>query len=301
MDVLRTSDDRFTDLPDYPFEPHYLELGRDLAGLRLHYVEEGSGPPILLLHGEPSWSFLYRKMIPPLASHGRVVAPDYIGFGRSDKVTDLDWYTYDRHTDSIAQVIEQLGLEEITLVVQDWGGPIGLRLATEAPDRFARLVILNTGLFRPGPNWPSETWLAFRDFAVDNPDLPIGFLIQSGCATGLQDDVLAGYEAPYPNADSKAGARAFPLLVPTTADAPGAAQMARARDALEAWTKPTLVAFSDSDPIFPVKSGRRWAERIPGSGDLVVIEGAGHFLQEDRGDVVARCIIDFVTSKEPAT
>lgn len=294
-EVFRTPDERFDGLPGYPFAPRYLELGRALGGLRMHFVEEGSGDPILLLHGEPTWSYLYRKMIPSLSQERRVIAPDLIGFGRSDKPTDRDWYTYDRHCDSIVQLIEHLDLGDITVVVQDWGGPIGLRVATEHPDRFAGLVILNTGVFRPGPRWPSPGFVAWREYAANNPDLPIGSIIQGATATHLPDDVVAAYEAPFPDAPSKAGAARFPLLVPMTADDAGAVEMGRVADALTRWEKPALVAFSDSDPIFPQRAGEKLAERIPGAVGFVPIEGASHFLQEDKGEGIAAHILSFLS------
>ncbi len=296
VEVYRTPDERFVGLPGYDFEPHYLELSGDLAGLRLHYVDEGEGDPILMLHGEPTWSFLYRKMIAPLKDKNRVIAPDYIGFGRSDKVTDPDWYTYDRHCDSIRQLIESLDLGNITVVVQDWGGPIGLRLAMDMSDRFARIVMLNTGLFRPGGNWPSPAWLAFRDFTMKDPDFPVGFIIQGATTTDLGEDVIAGYEAPYPTVESKAGTLAFPAMMPVAEDSLGAKEMSAAREELTRWEKPALVAFSDSDPIFPLRSGERWAERIPGAADFVLIEGASHFLQEDKGEVIAEHVERFLAS-----
>lgn len=262
----------------------------------MHYVDEGSGEPILLLHGEPTWAYLYRKMIPSLVPAGRVVAPDFIGFGRSDKPTERDWYTYDRHSDSLVQLIEALDLRDIAVVVQDWGGPIGLRVAVEHTDRFKRLVILNTGIFRPGPKWPSEEFLQWRNFAERNPDLPIGFVLQSATVTELADDVIAAYEAPFPTPESKAGAAAFPLLVPLTEDDPGAKEMGEVREALARWDRPALVAFSDSDPIFSLRGGERMADRIPGAGEVVPIEGAGHFLQEDKGEDVARVIQEFLQS-----
>lgn len=262
----------------------------------MHYVEEGSGDPIVLLHGEPTWAYLYRKMIPFLVPVGRVVAPDFIGFGRSDKPTDRDWYTYDRHCDSLVQLIAALDLRDITVIVQDWGGPIGLRVAVEHADRFARLVILNTGIFRPGPNWPSEGFLRWRNFAERNPDLPIGFVLQSATVTELSDDVIAAYEAPFPTPGSKAGAAAFPLLVPLTEDDPGAKEMGEVGEALKRWDKPALVAFSDSDRVFPLRVGEKMADRIPGAREFVPIEGASHFLQEDKGEHVARVIERFLRS-----
>jgi haloalkane dehalogenase len=296
MKAVRTPDDRFDGLPGYDFEPHYIDLEGDLAGLRMHYVDEGRGDPIVLLHGEPTWAYLYRKMIPSLTDAGRVLAPDFVGFGRSDKPTDRDWYTYDGHCDSLVQFLEQLELNDVTLVVQDWGGPIGLRVAVELPDMFARLVILNTGVFRVGPNWPTPGFSAWREFAERNPDLPVGFVIQGATSTDLTEDVIAAYEAPFPNEESKAGAAAFPLLVPLTADDAGAAEMAEVADALTRWEKPTLVAFSDSDPVFPQRAGERLAERIPGAVDFVPIASASHFLQEDKGEDIAAAILDFLRS-----
>lgn len=291
-EVFSTPAERFADLPGYDYTPRYIDLDGELSGLRMHYVDEGSGAPILLLHGEPTWSYLYRKMITPLAGVGRVVAPDMIGFGRSDKVTDRAWYSYERHLASLRTFIQRLDLSDMTLVVQDWGGPIGLRIATETPERFDRLVILNTGLFRPGPNWPHPAFLAWREFAEKNPDLPIGSLVQGGTASELPDDVVAAYEAPFPDAASKAGAAAFPLLVPLTAEDPGAAEMADARSELERWERPVLVAFSDQDPIFPQRAGERLAEAIPGA-TFEPIAGASHFLQEDKGAELAGLIARF--------
>ena len=291
-DSYRTPDERFAALDGYDFAPNYLELGGELEGLRMHYVDVGEGPVLLALHGEPTWSYLYRKMIPVLQRSHRVIVPDLIGFGRSDKPTDRSWYTYDRHTNAVTQFIRLLGLDDITLMVQDWGGPIGLRVAVENEPRFENLVILNTGLFRGG-GVISEAWKAFRDFVEADPDLPIGFLIRGGVATDLTDEVVAAYEAPFPTAESKAGAAAFPLLVPVEASDPGAQEMARVGDALTRWDKPTLVMFSDSDPIFSLQQGRRLADRIPGAYFLPV-EGAAHFLQEDRGEHIAETILEWL-------
>lgn len=293
MDVYRTPDERFDALPGYGFEPNYLELDGDLDGLRMHFVDEGTGAPILLLHGEPTWSYLYRKMIGPLAGSHRVIAPDFIGFGRSDKPTDTGWYSYDRHVDSIVQVLEKLDLRDVTLVVQDWGGPIGLRVAVEHPGRFARLVILNTGILRPGPDWPTPAFMQWRNFAERNPDLPIGFLIQASTVTDVSPEVIAAYEAPWPTAESKAGPASFPLLVPLTEDDPGARAMVATGDALGGWGTPVLVAFSDSDPIFPQSAGERMAARMPGAR-FVPIAGASHFLQEDKGEEIAELILDWL-------
>jgi haloalkane dehalogenase len=280
--VFRTPDERFENLPGWPYEPRYVEVD----GLRIHYVDEGAGDPVVCFHGEPSWSYLYRKMIPVLVAAGhRVICFDYPGFGRSDKPTERDWYTYDRHSAITAAVLGPLGLTGATVVVQDWGGPIGLRWAVDNDDRVARLVIMNTGLFT---GRVSKGFLAWRDFAARHPDLPVGFVLQGATATDLPEDVLAGYEAPFPTAESKAGAAQFPLLVPTEAAAPGAAAMAAVQEALGRWEKPALVAFSDADPVFPYpKAGKVFTDLIPGAAEQVRIEGAAHFLQEDRGPVIA--------------
>ena len=290
MDVFRTPDERFESLPGYSFEPHYA----DVDGLRIHYVDEGSGDPIVCFHGEPTWAYLYRKMLVPLVDGGhRVVCPDLAGFGRSDKPTDFGWYSYDRHTETVSAALATLDLSEATVVVQDWGGPIGLRWAVENADRVARLVILNTGLFT---GRVSKGFMAWRDFAEKNPDLPIGFVVQGATATDVSDEVVAAYEAPFPNAESKAGAATFPLLVPTEEGAPGAATMGAVMDELRRWEKPALIAFSDSDPVFPYpRAGDVFAEAIPSAGEQVRIEGAAHFLQEDRGEQIAEHMLRFLS------
>jgi haloalkane dehalogenase len=294
VEVYRTPDERFSDLPDYDFEPRYAEVD----GLRLHYLDKGDGDPIVCFHGEPTWSYLYRKMIPPLAAAGhRVIAPDYAGFGRSDKPTDRSWYTYDRHVELMTALLEQLAVEDATVVVQDWGGPIGLRWATENPDRAGRLVIMNTGLFTGQVN---EAFMAWRNFAERNPDLPVGFVIQGGTATDVPQEVIDAYEAPWPSAESKAGPAQFPLIVPIEETAPGAADMTAARERLGRWERPALVCFSDSDPIFTPKAGQRFVDLIPGARDLVVIEGAAHFLQEDKGEQIAGEINSFLEDVDGA-
>ena len=294
-DVFRTPDERFDDLPDYAFEPRYVEVD----GLRVHYVDEGSGDPIVCFHGEPSWAFLYRKMLPLLVAAGRrVICPDYAGFGRSDKPTDRGWYTYDRHVDLVSRVLDTLELSEATVVVQDWGGPIGLRWAVEHEERVARLVIMNTGLFPV--RRVSEGFMRWRNFAERNPDLPVGFVIQSATTTELGDDVLRGYEAPFPSPESKAGAAQFPLLVPLDEDQPGAAEMRAVNDELSRWQKPALVAFSDNDPVFPYpRAGQVLCDLIPGAGEQVRVEGAAHFLQEDRGERIAEEILRFLGEPAP--
>lgn len=299
MDVFRTPDERFDGLPGYDFEPHYADVG----GLRMHYVDEGSGRPVVCFHGEPTWAYLYRKMIPPLVEAGsRLIAPDYAGFGRSDKPTDRGWYTYDRHCEHVGALLDGLDLHDVTVVVQDWGGPIGIRWAVENEERVGNLVILNTGLFRGGGG-VSEAFMAWRNFAERNPDLPVGFVIQSATVTELPQEVIDAYEAPYPNAESKAGAAQFPLLVPIDEDSPGAAEMRAGGERLTAWEKPALVCFSDSDPIFTPKAGQRFVDLIPGAEPLRVIEGAAHFLQEDKGEEIAGAIVDFqsATAKPRAT
>jgi haloalkane dehalogenase len=279
LSVYRTPDEALRDLPGFRFEPHYVEQ----EGLRMHYVDEGSGDPVLLLHGEPTWSFLYRKAIPPLAAGARVVAPDYFGFGRSDKPVEREWYSYDAHYGSIERFVDELDLHDLTVVVHDWGGPIGLRLAAERADRVARIVITNTGLYAGRP--PGEAWLRFRAFVrrVGTELLP-GRLVQITCVTELPDEVVAAYDAPFPVPEAKTGVVMFPELVPTEPDHPSAAVMLRVREALRGWTRPALVVFSDSDPIFSPRVGERFAELIPGAELGEPLVGAGHFLAEDAGE-----------------
>jgi haloalkane dehalogenase len=279
LTVYRTPDERFVGLPGYAFEPRYLEQD----GLRMHYVEEGAGDPVLLLHGEPTWSFLYRKAIPPLARVARVLAPDYFGFGRSDKPVEREWYTYDRHYASLERFVDELDLRGLTIVVHDWGGPLGLRLAVDRSERVERLVITNTGLFAGRP--PSDEWLRFRDFVRRvGTELRPGQLVQITCVSELPDDVVAGYEAPHPVPESKTGLLMFPELVPTEVGHPSATRMLAVREALRSWRKPALVVFSDSDPIFAPRVGERFAELIPGAELGEPLAGAGHFLQEDKGE-----------------
>jgi haloalkane dehalogenase len=283
-EVFRTPDSRFEHLPGYDFAPHYLEVD----GLRMHYLDEGprDGTPIVCFHGEPSWAYLYRKMLPPLVAAGhRVVVPDFAGFGRSDKPTDRRWYTYDRHCELVAKVLGALDLQHATAVVQDWGGPIGLRWAMENAARVDALMIMNTGLFT---GRVSKGFMAWRDFAEKNPDLPVGFVIQGATTTQLPDDIVAAYDAPFPTVESKAGAAQFPLLVPISDDVPGVTEMLAVRDELSRWNKPALIAFSDSDPVFPYpRAGQNFCDLIPSAGEQVRIEGAAHFLQEDRGEQLA--------------
>jgi haloalkane dehalogenase len=290
-DVYRTPDERFENLPGYDYEPHYS----DVEGLRMHYADEGQGDPVVLFHGEPTWAYLYRKMIPILAERSRVVAPDYLGFGRSDKPTDRAFYTFDRHVSSVSRLLQQLDLWRITVVVQDWGGPIGLRFAVENPERVAHLVVLNTGLFSPSDRWPTPGFLNWRNFAERvGLDLPVGFVIQSATSNEVPPEVLAGYEAPFPVREAKTGAAMFPLLVPISADDPGAAAMLETRDELSRWDKPALVYFSDSDPVFPPGAAKAMARLIPTAGEPELLSGASHFLQEDKGEEIARRILRFL-------
>ena len=289
MDVYRTPDERFDGLPGYAFEPRYVEQD----GLRMHYVDEGEGTPLLMLHGEPTWAFLYRKMIPTVAGAARAIAPDYFGFGRSDKPTRIEDYSYDFHSASIERFVDELDLRDVTVVVQDWGGPIGLRLAVERPDRVSRLVILNTGV--GAGRAPSEEWLRFREFVRRvGTDLVPGQLIRITCVNELADDVVEGYNAPFPTPESKAGVLAFPELVPTELDHPSAAKMVEVRAALEQWERPALVLFSDSDPIFTPRAAERMAEWIPGCAGAEIVVAAGHFLQEEKGEEIAARIVRFL-------
>jgi haloalkane dehalogenase len=288
-DAIRTPDELTQGLPDFPFAPHW----REYQGLRLAHLDEGDGRPVLFLHGEPTWSFLWRHVIPPVRDAGfRCLAPDLPGFGRSDKPIDIDWYTYDRHTDAIAALLVGLDLRDATVVVHDWGGPIGLRLAAEHPDRIARMVILDTGLFT-GHQKMTEAWISFRDFVQRTEDLPVGFLVRGACQTDPGEEVIAAYEAPFPNADAKAGARAFPLILPTAPDAPGAATGQRVLEALRDDQRPKLILWADSDPVLPLETGRRFAAAL-GTEVAHVIENASHFLQEDAGPQIGGLIADWM-------
>jgi haloalkane dehalogenase len=281
MSVHRTPDESFDALPGYPFGPHYVEQ----HGLRMHYVDEGEGDPVLLLHGEPTWSYLYRRVIPPIAEIARAIAPDYFGFGRSDKPVERDWYTYDAHYLSIERLVDELDLRRVTVVVQDWGGPIGLRLAVSRQDRVERIVVMNTGVFAGRP--PSEQWLQFREFVRRlDTEMRAGQLVRLTCVTELADDVVAAYDAPFPVPEAKSGMVMFPELVPTEPSHPSGPAMLAVREGLRSWNRPALVFFSDSDPIFSPRVAERFAELIPGAELLPPVVGAGHFLQEDAGEEV---------------
>ena len=298
MKALRTPDAAFAAVPDFPWEPKHAETH---DGLRMAYVDEGTGPTVLLLHGEPSWSFLYRTMIPVLLDAGcRVVAPDLIGFGRSDKPSEIDDYSYAGHVEWLRSVLlDVLELDGITLVGQDWGGLLGLRLAAENPGRFARIVAANTGL-PDGMHRLPEEWWAFRDFVARTPDLPIGFLVSAAVTTPMAPEVQAAYDAPFPDATYKAGARAFPDLIPQTPEDPATPANQHAWDVFsQLWAKPFLCAYSDKDPITR-GADKPFRERIPGAQAQphTTIEGAGHFLQEDAGPELAEVIVAWMRRLE---
>ncbi len=287
--VVRTPEEATSGLPGFPFESSYVEVD----GIRLAHLDEGDGKPVVFFHGEPTWSYLWRKVIPPVRDAGyRCIAPDYAGFGRSDKPTDIAWYSYDRHVELISGLLEELDVRGATAVVHDWGGPIGLRLAVEHPDRFERIVITDTGPFT-GHQRMSEVWLRFRDFVSSHEDLPVGFLVKAGCNGELSDEVQAAYEAPYPSPESKAGARAFPLLVPTEPDAPGAAEGRMVAEALREDDRPTLVLWADSDQALPLSVGERVSERL-NFPPPKTIENAGHYWQEDAGERVGVLIAEWL-------
>lgn len=295
METVRTPDERFVNLSGYDFEPKYLEVpSGDEGSLRMHYIDEGSGPVALLLHGEPSWCFLYRKMIPPIvAARFRSVAPDLIGFGRSDKPTEQGDYSFQRHVDWLWSFIEQMDLKDIHLFGQDWGSLIGLRIVGEHPERFASVAIGNGGL-PTGDQSPSEAFLRWQQFSQTSPAFEIGRIVQGGTATNLPDEVVAGYDAPFPDDSYKAGARIFPTLVPTSPDDPAAPANRKAWESLQKFEKPFLTTFSDSDPI--TKGGERVLQAmIPGTKDQphTTIQGGGHFLQEDKGDELAAVLVDW--------
>jgi haloalkane dehalogenase len=296
MHVLRTPDDRFAALPGWTFVPRYVDVDERL---RMHYVDEGprTARPILLLHGEPSWSYSYRKMIPLLAGAGhRVIAPDLIGFGRSDKPMDRADYTFERHVRWVVAMIEALAVHDVTLVGQDWGGALGLRVAAENETRFARLVVANTFLLT-GDEPAPEAFLAWRRRSQETPEFRVGTIVARGCRTRLGVEIVAAYDAPFPDERYKAGARQFPMLMPTSPDDPASAPNRAAWEVLRRWQKPVLTAFSDGDPI------TRGADRllqlaIPGAAGRAhaTIAGAGHFLQEDRGEELARVVLQFIAT-----
>jgi haloalkane dehalogenase len=300
MDALRTPDERFANLPDFPFTPRYVEVESGAGGtLRMHYVDEGpaGGDVVLLLHGEPSWSYLYRKMIPVLTDAGlRAVAIDLVGFGRSDKPTRREDYTYATHADWTWSAIQAIGLTDINLVCQDWGGLIGLRLVGEHPESFARVVAANTSL-PTGDHHPGEAFLAWRKFSQEVPVFPAAQIVNGGCVSTLAPDVVAAYDAPFPDDAYMAGARQFPVLVPITPDDPAAAANRAAWEGLAQFERPFLCAFSDSDPI-TAGGDSPLRKLIPGARDQphVTIVDGGHFLQEDKGRELAEAVVEFIAA-----
>lgn len=298
MDILRTPDDRFVGLADYPFAPRYVEVDAgDGSRLRIHYLDEGSpdAETVLLLHGEPSWSYLYRKMIPVLTAAGlRAVAVDLVGFGRSDKPAHRSDYTYQNYVDWTWAAVDAVGLDATTLVCQDWGGLIGLRLVGEHPERFARVVAANT--FLPtGDRPPGDAFLAWQHYSQDTPEFRVGRIVRGGCVTDLPPEVVAAYDAPFPDDTYKQGARQFPLLVPTGPEDPAAPANRAAWDNLRRFERPFLCAFSDSDAITRGADAVLRAE-IPGATGQAhaTITGAGHFLQEDKGQELAQVVTQFI-------
>lgn len=301
MEVLRTPEDRFENLLDYPFAPHYLTVtDADGTRLRIHYVDEGprDAPPILLLHGEPSWSYLYRKFVPDLVTRGhRVIAPDLIGFGKSDKPAARSDYTYERHVGWMSAWLTGLDLTGITLFCQDWGGLIGLRLVAAFPERFARLVVANTGL--PTGSGSSEGFNAWLAFSQNVPQFPVGFIVNGGTGRDLSPEEIAAYDAPFPDETYKEGAREFPKLVPITPEHPSVAENQAAWKVLEQFDKPVLTAFSDQDAV--TKGGEKvFIDRIPGAKGQphTIIAGGGHFLQEDAPVQICALIDTFIRSSK---
>jgi haloalkane dehalogenase len=298
MQALRTPDARFLDLPGYPFEPHYLMVPDGEGGqLRLHYLDEGApnAPIVLMLHGEPSWSYLYRKMIPIVVRAGfRAIVPDLIGFGRSDKPTKRTDYTYQRHVDWMRALLLQLDLRDINLVCQDWGGLIGLRLVAEHAERFARVVAANTSL-PTGDNHPGEAFLKWQAYSQQTPVFSAGGIIARSCVTPVPPDVIAAYDAPFPDESYKEGARQFPVLVPITPEDPAAPANREAWAKLKQFDKPFLTAFSDKDPVTRA-SGPVLQKMIAGCAGQphTTIENAGHFLQEDQGEKLAEVVVAFI-------
>ena len=295
MEILRTPDDRFADLADYPYDPNYLMCGE----LRIHYVDQGNSDDetVLMLHGEPSWSYLYRKMIPIIANAGcRVVVPDLMGFGKSDKPANQEDYTYQRHVDWMTDLILKLDLRNITLFCQDWGGLIGLRIAAEHEDRFKRILAANT--FLPTGDYRSpDAFIEWQQFSQKTPVFKVGEIITSACVSDLSDDIRKAYDAPFPGEEYKAGARRFPMLVPIKPDDPASNPNRKAWEVLKKWDKPFLTAFSDSDPI--TRGGDAYFHKlIPGTKGQAhtTIVGAGHFLQEDKGEELAELTVDFINN-----
>jgi len=294
MDLLRTPEERFEDLPNFSYEPHYLEID----GIRIHYVDEGpkDAEVILLMHGEPSWSFLYRHMIPILVKANlRIIAPDLVGFGRSDKPTEKEDHTYAKHVKWISELVVRLDLQKITLFCQDWGSLIGLRVALENQDRFSRIVLSNGGLPTGEQRRMNEAFLNWRKLSRESPRFDIGFIIQGATITKLTEEIIRGYNAPFPDDTYKAGARILPSLVPISIEDPEHDANKIAFEKLGKWEKPFLTAFSDSDPV--TQGGDKPLQAyVPGAHGQkhTTIEKAHHFVQEDKGPELAELIIEFV-------
>jgi haloalkane dehalogenase len=297
MKVLRTPDERFENLPDFPFESHYLNIeDQDLGGLRIHYLDEGptDAPTILCLHGEPSWSFLYRKMIPVFTAAGyRVVAPDLPGFGRSDKPADRNDYSYSKHVQWMRDWLESAGLKNITLLGQDWGGLIGLRLLAENPDLFLRFSLSNTGL-PTGDQGVSEAFERWRHFSQNDPEFDCGIIVNQFGRGNLSEEEIAAYRAPFPSNDYKEGARQFPILVPTSPEDPASEENRKAWSVLMAWEKPALMCFSDNDPITN-GADRPFLKLVPGTRNQphITLKGS-HFIQEEDGETWARAVVEWI-------
>ncbi len=294
MKLLRTPDERFENLPDFPYQPHYFEID----GIRIHYVDEGprDAEPILLLHGEPTWCFLYRRMIPILIKNGnRCVAPDLVGFGRSDKPTEISDHTYAKHVHWITELVKSIDLRNITLFCQDWGSLIGLRVAAENENRFKRIMLSN-GALPTGEQKPNPAFVTWQKFSVEVPKLEISRLIQGSIRSRkLTDEELAAYDAPFPEDKYKAGPRILPSLVPTSKDDPAAPANRKAAEVLMAWKKPFLCAFGDNDPI--TKGGDRfYINNVPGAKGQkhTTVKDAGHFIQDEKGEEIAGLLADFI-------
>lgn len=295
MSVHRTTDARFDDLPDFPYAPRYVTTD---DGLRVHYVDEGDGPTVVALHGEPTWAYLYRHVIAGLAPDHRVVVPDFPGFGRSDKPTDRDAYTLDLHLDALHTLFEALDLSDVTLVVQDWGGLIGLTYAVRHSERIARLVVMNTFLPVGTPGEKSDAFLQWRSFVESHPDLPVSLVVRRGLSSPRQmtEAEAQAYDAPFPTPEAKAGAVAWPLMIPMTPDDPVAKAMRDTRERLQSWAKPALVLFAPDDPILGAAHSF-FSDLIPTVTDAttVMVDEASHFLQEEQGPLLAQHIRDFIS------
>ena len=295
MEYLRTPDDRFERLLDYPFVPHYVDVG----GLRMHYVDEGpaDAPPVLMLHGEPTWSYLYRHMIPVCAAAGhRVIAPDLIGFGKSDKPTRIDDYSYQSHMDWMLSLLDQLALTRITLVCQDWGSLLGLRLAAENPHRF-RAIVVGNGMLPTGDQTVPAAFQLWKNFAIYSPVFPVSRIIDAASFRKLGPDEKRAYEAPFPNRKYKAGARAFPKLVPVTPNDPATRANRTAWESLKQWRKPFLTTFSNGDPI--TRGGDKYMQKqVPGAkGQPHQTLTGGHFLQEDSPVAFAQAVNQLIATQ----